>query len=164
MGILLTRFLREDSTAAAAVDRTIEKSIGTTRHCTICWKRQNYRLAFWRTATQDLGYRRFFDISTLIGLRTEHEQVFADIHDLVFRWLRSNDRSMAFGSIIRRVVDPEQYLIRLRDRVPSGWIVVEKILMPMSNCGRYGPCPARPAMIHERSHGLIHRLGTVKSR
>ena len=88
-------------------------------------------MAFWRTATQDLGYRRFFDINTLIGLRTEHEQVFADTHDLVFRWLSSN--GPVDGVRVDHpdgLLDPEQYLIRLRDRVPSGWIVVEKILMP----------------------------------
>ena len=31
-------------------------------------ERQNYRLAFWRTAGHELGYRRFFDINTLVGL------------------------------------------------------------------------------------------------
>jgi (1->4)-alpha-D-glucan 1-alpha-D-glucosylmutase len=131
LGILLTRFLREDSTAAAAVDRTIEEINRDHQALHDLLERQNYRLAFWRTATQDLGYRRFFDINTLIGLRTEHEQVFADIHDLVFRWLRSN--GPVDGVRVDHpdgLLDPEQYLIRLRDRVPSGWIVVEKILMP----------------------------------
>jgi len=131
LGILLTRFLQEDSTVAAAVDRTIDE-INRDHHVLHdLLERQNYRLAFWRTATQDLGYRRFFDINTLIGLRTEHEQVFADIHDLVFRWLRSN--GPVDGVRVDHpdgLLDPEQYLIRLRDRVPSGWIVVEKILMP----------------------------------
>ena len=28
---------------------------------------QSYRLAYWRTADQELGYRRFFDVNTLIG-------------------------------------------------------------------------------------------------
>jgi (1->4)-alpha-D-glucan 1-alpha-D-glucosylmutase len=94
-------------------------------------ERQNYRLAFWRTAREDLGYRRFFDINTLIGLRTEDEQVFVDIHDLVFRWLGLNGR--VDGLRVDHpdgLLDPEQYLSRLRERVPSGWIVVEKILMP----------------------------------
>ena len=131
LGTLLTRFLQEDPSAAAAVDRTIEEINRDHQALHDLLERQNYRLAFWRTATQDLGYRRFFDINTLIGLRTEHEQVFADIHDLVFRWLRSN--GPVDGVRVDHpdgLLDPEQYLIRLRDRVPSGWIVVEKILMP----------------------------------
>ena len=131
LGILLTRFLQEDSTAAAAVDRAILEINRDHQALHELLERQNYRLAFWRTATQDLGYRRFFDINTLIGLRTEHEQVFADVHDLVFRWLRTN--GPVDGVRVDHpdgLLDPEQYLICLRERVPSGWIVVEKILMP----------------------------------
>ena len=48
---------------------------------------QNYRLAHWRTASQELDYRRFFDIDTLIGLRVEDEVVFADTHALVLSWV-----------------------------------------------------------------------------
>ena len=131
LGTLLTRFFQEDPGVAAAVDRIIEEINRDHQALHDLLERQNYRLAFWRTARQDLGYRRFFDINTLIGLRTEHEQVFADIHDLVFRWLRSN--GPVDGVRVDHpdgLLDPEQYLIRLRDRVPSGWIVVEKILMP----------------------------------
>ena len=32
---------------------------------------QHYRLAHWRAAAQDLGYRRFFDVNGLIGVRVE---------------------------------------------------------------------------------------------
>jgi len=131
LGLLVTRFLRENPVAAAALDRTIEDINRDHQALHDLLERQNYRLAFWRTARQDMGYRRFFDINTLIGLRIEDEQVFADVHDLVFRWLRS-DGPVAGVRVDHPdgLLDPEQYLIRLRDRVPSGWIVVEKILMP----------------------------------
>ncbi len=131
LGSLLTRFFQEDPAAAAAVDRTIQEINRDHQTLHELLERQNYRLAFWRTATQDLGYRRFFDITTLIGLRTEHEQVFADVHDLVFRWLKPD--GPVDGVRVDHpdgLLDPEQYLLRLRERVPSGWIVVEKILMP----------------------------------
>lgn len=131
LGMLLTRFLQEDSAAAAAVDRTIGEINGDYQALHELLERQNYRLAFWRTATQDLAYRRFFDITTLIGLRIEQEQVFADVHELVFQWLRPN--GPVDGVRVDHpdgLLDPEQYLIRLRGRVPNGWIVVEKILMP----------------------------------
>ena len=36
-------------------------------------ERQNFRLAHWRAAARDLGYRRFFDINGLVGLRVEHD-------------------------------------------------------------------------------------------
>ena len=50
-------------------------------------ERRNYRLAFWRAAARDLGYRRFFDINSLVALRMEDEEVFTDTHALVLRWL-----------------------------------------------------------------------------
>jgi len=131
LGTLLTRFLQEHSAAAAAIDRIIEDINGDHEALHDLLERQNYRLAFWRTARQDLGYRRFFDINTLIGLRTEDEQVFSDVHELVFQWLKSG--GPVAGVRVDHpdgLLDPEQYLIRLRERVPGGWIVVEKILMP----------------------------------
>ncbi len=50
-------------------------------------ERQNYRLAFWRTAERELDYRRFFDIDTLVGLRVEDPDVFDDTHALILRWV-----------------------------------------------------------------------------
>ncbi len=89
---------------------------------------QNYRLAFWRTAQRDLGYRRFFDVNSLIGLRAELEDVFEETHHLVLDWLR---RGVIDGLRIDHpdgLRDPEQYLQRLRQAAPDGWLVVEKIL------------------------------------
>jgi (1->4)-alpha-D-glucan 1-alpha-D-glucosylmutase len=44
---------------------------------------QAYRLAYWRTAFDEINYRRFFDVNELAGLRMEDPQVFAGTH----RWL-----------------------------------------------------------------------------
>lgn len=128
---LLTRFLHEDPTAAAAVDRTIDAMNHDPQALHELLERQNFRLAFWRTAERDLGYRRFFDINTLIGLRTEEANVFDDIHRLLFKWLTPH--GPVDGVRVDHpdgLLDPFQYLKRLRDRVHTGWIVVEKILMP----------------------------------
>ena len=50
---------------------------------------QHYRLADWRTASTQLNYRRFCDITTLIGLRVEDPAVFTASHavliDLISR-------------------------------------------------------------------------------
>ncbi|TVR19818.1 MAG: malto-oligosyltrehalose synthase [Anaerolineaceae bacterium] len=48
---------------------------------------QAYRLAYWRVATDEINYRRFFDINDLAALRIEDAQVFADVHALAFRLL-----------------------------------------------------------------------------
>jgi len=49
---------------------------------------QAYRLAYWRTASHEINYRRFFDINTLAGLRVEDPAVFQSIHVLLARLLR----------------------------------------------------------------------------
>ncbi len=46
---------------------------------------QAYRLAFWRVATDQINYRRFFDINDLAALRTERAEVFKATHRLVLR-------------------------------------------------------------------------------
>ncbi|WP_437552232.1 malto-oligosyltrehalose synthase [Sorangium sp. So ce367] len=45
---------------------------------------QAYRLSFWRTAAEEINYRRFFDINDLAAIRMEHRPVFAEAHRLVF--------------------------------------------------------------------------------
>ncbi len=44
---------------------------------------QPYRLAYWRTASHEINYRRFFDINTLVGICVEQEAVFAATHQLL---------------------------------------------------------------------------------
>ena len=93
-------------------------------------ERQHYRLAFWRTARRELDYRRFFDITTLAGLRVEDPRVFDATHDLVLSWVSDG---VVDGLRIDHpdgLRDPEGYLRRLRDRAGDAWVVVEKILEP----------------------------------
>jgi (1->4)-alpha-D-glucan 1-alpha-D-glucosylmutase len=49
---------------------------------------QPYRLSYWRTASHEINYRRFFDINTLAGLRVEQPEVFAATHALLETLLR----------------------------------------------------------------------------
>lgn len=44
---------------------------------------QAYRLAFWRVASDEINYRRFFDINELAGLRMDRREVFEQTHRLV---------------------------------------------------------------------------------
>ncbi len=91
-------------------------------------ERQNFRLAYWRAASRDLGYRRFFDINTLVGLRMEDRNVFADTHFLVLRWLADDTLDGVRIDHIDGLRDPEQYLQWLHQAQPNAWILVEKIL------------------------------------
>jgi (1->4)-alpha-D-glucan 1-alpha-D-glucosylmutase len=91
-------------------------------------ERQHYRLAFWRTAGQELDYRRFFDVNSLAALRVEDEGVFLETHALVLRWLAAGVLDGVRVDHPDGLRDPRQYCARLREAAPAAWIVVEKIL------------------------------------
>ncbi len=91
---------------------------------------QHYRLAYWRTADQELGYRRFFDINTLIGLRVERPEVFDATHQRVLQWLKEGVLDGVRVDHPDGLRDPQQYFDRLRQRAPDAWIIAEKILQP----------------------------------
>ena len=91
---------------------------------------QQYRLAYWRTAGQELGYRRFFDINTLIGLRMEREKVFEETHGRILEWLSTGVLDGVRVDHPDGLRDPPQYFDRLRSRARDAWIVGEKILEP----------------------------------
>jgi len=50
---------------------------------------QPYRLAYWRVSADMINYRRFFDVNSLIGLKTENDSVFANIHSKIFDLISS---------------------------------------------------------------------------
>lgn len=75
---------------------------------------QAYRPCYWRVASDEINYRRFFDVNDLAALATERENVFADVHRLTFQWLADG---LADGLRIDHVdglFDPRQYLERLQ--------------------------------------------------
>src|SRR4051812_22273977 len=127
----LARLLREEPAVAAAVDTEVAAINADPDRLDALLERQNYRLAFWRTAGRELDYRRFFDIHTLAALRMEDEAVFLDTHDLVLAWL---ERGVVDGLRIDHpdgLRDPEGYLRRLERAAGSDtYVVVEKILEP----------------------------------
>ncbi len=53
-------------------------------------ERQAYRLAFWRVASEEINYRRFFDITELAAVRMEDPVVFRDTHRLLLRLVREH--------------------------------------------------------------------------
>ncbi len=91
---------------------------------------QHYRLAYWRTADQDLGYRRFFDVNTLIGVRVERPHVFEATHRRILDWLKDGTLDGIRVDHPDGLRDPQQYFERLRSRAPEAWILGEKILEP----------------------------------
>ena len=126
----LARLAAETPAVAQALDAVVAEVNADPDRLDELLQRQNYRPAFWRTAGQELDYRRFFDVHSLIGLRMEDERVFADTHALVLRWLREGVLDGLRIDHPDGLRDPEEYFERLRDEAPEAWIVVEKILEP----------------------------------
>ena len=124
----LRRLLDEDPFAATALDQTVADMNADPDALHALLDMQNYRLAWWRSADRDLGYRRFFDIATLIGLRMEDEQVFQDTHGRVLEWVRDGVIDGLRIDHPDGLRDPMEYLDRLRAAAPDTWIVAEKIL------------------------------------
>lgn len=48
-------------------------------------EQQAYRLSFWRTAAEEINYRRFFDINDLAAIRMEEPLVFERTHARLFK-------------------------------------------------------------------------------
>jgi (1->4)-alpha-D-glucan 1-alpha-D-glucosylmutase len=91
---------------------------------------QSYRLAYWRLSDRELDYRRFFDVDQLVGLRVEDPHVFAEVHEQVLAWMADGRVGGLRIDHIDGLRDPGEYLDRLRRRIGSAYLVVEKILEP----------------------------------
>ena len=86
--------------------------------------RQHYRLAYWRKAADSINYRRFFDISDLVSLRAERDDVFQATHAYVLKLVEQHKVTGLRVDHIDGLLDPAAYLARL----PQTYVVTEKIL------------------------------------
>ena len=93
---------------------------------------QNYRLAYWKTGTHEINYRRFFAVDTLVGLRMEEEDVFNDTHRLLRDLINEEIVTGVRVDHIDGLWNPMEYLERLAALAPSAgrpfYSLVEKIL------------------------------------
>ncbi|MEW6184101.1 MAG: malto-oligosyltrehalose synthase, partial [Bacillota bacterium] len=94
---------------------------------------QNYRLAFWKVANHEINYRRFFDVSGLVSIRIENEDVFKATHTQVAKTVQAGQVTGLRIDHIDGLRDPVGYLKRLQNRLCSNprsgfYVVVEKIL------------------------------------
>jgi len=127
---LLNRLRGEDPKVVAAIERSVNELNDNHDVLDELLNQQQYRLAYWRTADQELGYRRFFDINTLIGLRMERAHVFEATHSRILEWLEKGVLDGVRVDHPDGLRDPQQYFERLRERAPDAWIIGEKILEP----------------------------------
>jgi (1->4)-alpha-D-glucan 1-alpha-D-glucosylmutase len=90
---------------------------------------QAYRLSYWRTASHEINYRRFFDINTLAGLRVEDPHVFASTHQLLTTLIASGAVQGVRVDHPDGLFDPAQYFSMLQEAAGGDlYVVAEKIL------------------------------------
>ena len=124
----LAALAAEDARVSEAIEAAVAATNADVEALDRLLEHQNYRLAWWRSARRDLGYRRFFDVTTLAGLRIEDPRVFAETQALILEWLASGVLDGLRIDHPDGLLDPEGYLRRVRWASPRAWIVVEKIL------------------------------------
>jgi (1->4)-alpha-D-glucan 1-alpha-D-glucosylmutase len=125
---VLDRLCHEDQAVCEAIDAAVRDLNANVDALDEFLSQQYYRLSYWKTADQQLGYRRFFDVNSLIGLRVEREFVFDETHALIVKWLKHGLLDGVRVDHPDGLRDPLQYFQRLRERAPEAWIVGEKIL------------------------------------
>ncbi|MCB0965298.1 MAG: malto-oligosyltrehalose synthase [Ilumatobacter sp.] len=117
-----------DASVPAAIDAELSSLNADLDRLDTLLARQNYRLARWRTATDELDYRRFFNIDSLIGVRVEDPEVFAATHGMILDLVRRGTVDGLRIDHIDGLRDPAGYLDRLSDATSGTYVVVEKIL------------------------------------
>jgi len=139
----LGRLVERSPAVRAYIDRSLAEINGTPGdHASFdrlhgLLEEQPYRLAYWRTASHEINYRRFFDINDLAGLRQEVPEVFEATHRLVADLLASGHVTGLRIDHPDGLFDPEAYfaalqalarrVCRLDARTPL-YVVAEKIL------------------------------------
>ncbi len=78
---------------------------------------QPYRLAYWRVASDDINYRRFFDINELAALRMENRNVFEETHRFVLDMIRERKIQGLRVDHIDGLYNPRQYCQWLQDEI-----------------------------------------------
>lgn len=101
-------------------------------------KLQGYRLAYWRIASDEINYRRFFDINDLAALRMEEPAVFDATHRLVLDLVAQGKVDGLRIDHPDGLYDPGQYFKQLQERALGRplapgeplplYLVIEKIL------------------------------------
>jgi (1->4)-alpha-D-glucan 1-alpha-D-glucosylmutase len=131
-----------ESTVAAAVEAGVRSFGGDPNEAASfdalheLLELQAYRLAYWRVASDDINYRRFFDVNSLGALRVENEAVFEATHKLVLELVGQGKIDGLRVDHPDGLYDPAGYCKRLQQRVAEVtanpttlpiYLVVEKI-------------------------------------
>jgi (1->4)-alpha-D-glucan 1-alpha-D-glucosylmutase len=125
--------MANDPSFARAVDEGCAAFVADPNRLDGLVAAQHYRLAYWRVSSDEINYRRFFDINDLAGLRVEDAEVLARTHELVFAMLADGRIQGLRIDHIDGLANPAGYAQLLADRSAALhqplYLVVEKILL-----------------------------------
>src|SRR5262249_12547543 len=147
--------------------------------------RQPYRVAHWKTAFDEINYRRFFDINDLGAIRMEDCRVFDAAHEKILELIAEGTITGLRIDHPDGLLDPASYLHRLERRTAEAlargghapwsgpfYIVVEKILghgeflpnnWPVAGTTGYGFLNAVNGLFVETDNRDALRTGYVRS-
>jgi (1->4)-alpha-D-glucan 1-alpha-D-glucosylmutase len=101
---------------------------------------QAYRPAFWRVASDEINYRRFFDINNLAAIRMEEPEVFAEAHRLVLLLLKEGQLTGLRIDHPDGLWNPREYFLQLQENFARGGSEARKETPPKTaDPGKSGP-------------------------
>ncbi len=124
----------DDPRFRSYIDDTLERFNGVAKEpesfnrLDALLSRQMFRFSFWKVGTEEINYRRFFNINGLVSLRIEKRDVFESLHKEIFQLAEEGVFQGLRVDHIDGLFDPARYLHALRERLPESYLVVEKIL------------------------------------
>jgi (1->4)-alpha-D-glucan 1-alpha-D-glucosylmutase len=93
---------------------------------------QSYRLAYWRIASEKINYRRFFDVTDLVGVRVENPEVFEARNRRTLELIAEGKVTGLRIDHIDGLYDPIGHMRKLQSRLADAddrfYILLEKIL------------------------------------
>jgi (1->4)-alpha-D-glucan 1-alpha-D-glucosylmutase len=110
---------------------------------------QVYRLSFWRVATEEINYRRFFDINGLAAIRMEDPSVFSQTHPLLFQLVREKKVTGVRIDHVDGLFDPLGYLRNLQRRC----------FEELTGCGWSAEGQQEPGAEPEAARAALRRSG-----
>src|SRR5438045_2735687 len=126
----IRRIYEQDASFRDALERGIERIYKETDALDALLDAQWYRLAYWRIASEKINYRRFFDVTDLVGLRVENPEVFEARNRRTLELIAEGKVTGLRIDHIDGLFDPVGHMRKMQLRFGDDkfYIVLEKIL------------------------------------
>ena len=116
---------------------------------------QVYRLSYWRVATEEINYRRFFDINELAAIRMENPSVFNEVHELTFKLIKEGKVTGLRVDHPDGLYNPVEYFYRLQKSC-FVQICLQEIEKEMS-----GKRETESSLLNPSSPSLEEKIGSL---